>query len=225
MGEEAEIIKLDPHCSGYPKDVELKFSSPPCLSAMGNLGLLEKPSIGFCGSRKVSPLGLEATYNMAKNAAENGLVVVSGNAKGVDSAAHFSGLENGGDTILVLPEGMDNFRIRSELREVWDWQRTLVISQFEPNARWQGWRAMQRNKLVVALSDAVIVVEAGEKGGTLDAGNVALKMGRTLFVADYETVPAEAVGNSVLLSKGGEKLAPHENFMTRIAPAQAAMPF
>lgn len=219
------IQKVTSANKAYPEGLlQLFNTAPPTIFAQGNLGILGKPAIGFCGSRNASRKGLETTYNLSKNAVTENIVVVSGNAKGVDAAAHFSALENGGETILVLPEGIDHFRIRTELKDVWDWQRVLVISQFEPQMRWQSWRAMERNKLVIALSDAIVVVEAGEKGGTLDAGKAALKAGKTLFVADYDALPTEAHGNSVLLSKGGEKLRISDNFVTRMEPAQASMP-
>lgn len=225
MSYNPSITRIVSTADAYPEAIRQAIKKPPELYCMGNLELLEKAAIGFCGSRKVSENGLETTYEMAKNAVANDMVVISGNAKGVDAAAHFSALENGGETILVLPEGIDFFRIRAELKSLWDWQRTLVISQFSPQAQWQGWRAMERNKLVVGLSDAVIILEAGEKGGTLDASNVALRLGKTLFVADYDTIPKDAVGNSLLLSKGGEKLNIGDNFLSRMTPAQASMPF
>lgn len=225
MTENPRIERLDYASDSYPDKFKTAIKAPPVLFCQGNLDLLEKDAIGFCGSRKVSRLGLETTRAMASNAVCNKITVISGNAKGVDLAAHYSALEEDGETILVLPEGIDYFRIRSELKPVWDWRRTLVISQFEPNARWQSWRAMKRNELVVGLSNAVIVVEAGEKGGTLNAGNVALKMGKPLFVADYDHLPQNAIGNSLLLSKGGEKLTANDNFTARMTPAQSAMPF
>lgn len=225
MTDNPRIERLDCASDSYPQVIKSAIKVPPVLYCQGNLDLLQKDAIGFCGSRKVSRLGLETTRAMASNAVCNQITVISGNAKGVDLAAHYSALEEDGETILVLPEGIDYFRIRAELKPVWDWRRALVISQFEPQARWQSWRAMKRNELVVGLSNAVIVVEAGEKGGTLNAGNTALKMGRPLFVADYENLPQNAIGNSMLSSRGGEKLTAGDNFTTRMTPAQSSMSF
>lgn len=212
---------------GYPSTVENFFAPPPPPSAQGIMGFAEEPinpiytlpeltmkgnidllkaqtpSLGFCGARNVSEKGLKATAEFSKIASNEGIVIVSGNARGVDEAAHYACLENDGYTILVLPEGINHFRPRMRLREVWDWARVLVISQFAPDAPWSIGRAMARNKLVIALSNAILVVEAGEKGGTLDAGIKSIKSERPLLIADYEGIPKTATGNKLLESKGG----------------------
>jgi len=132
--------------------------------------------------------------------------VVSGNAAGIDLAAHSTALASGGSTILVIPEGIRRFRVRKEMRDVWDWTRVLVVSQFEPDAPWSVFRAMERNELIIGLSRAMVVVEAGETGGTVSAGRAALKAGKPLYVAVYENMPVNAPGNDLLLGMGGKRL-------------------
>ena len=110
------------------------------LHMIGNTELLRMPSIGICGSRKPSEHGLDIARDCARQATEEDIVVVSGNAAGVDLEAHFHSLANGGSTILVLPEGFRYFRTRKDLQDVWDWERVLVISQFDWDARWQAYR-------------------------------------------------------------------------------------
>jgi DNA processing protein len=172
----------------------------------GSLSLLSKPAIGFCGSRKSSVKGLEAVRDCCEQAALNGIVVVSGNAAGIDFAAHSTALASGGATILVLPEGIHRFRVRKDMRAVWDWSRVLVVSQFEPDASWSVFRAMERNDLIIGLSSAMVVVEAGETGGTVSAGKATLKAGKPLYVAVYENMPENAPGNDLLLGIGGKRL-------------------
>ncbi len=172
----------------------------------GSLSLLTKPAIGFCGSRKSSQKGLDAVRDCCEQAALNGVVVVSGNAAGIDLAAHSTALASGGSTILVIPEGIRRFRVRKEMRDVWDWTRVLVVSQFEPDAPWSVFRAMERNELIIGLSRAMVVVEAGETGGTVSAGRAALKAGKPLYVAVYENMPVNAPGNDLLLGMGGKRL-------------------
>lgn len=179
------------------------FKSVEKLFCLGNLELLNSKGVGFCGSRKASEKGLATAKDCAEQAAANGVVVISGNAAGVDRVAHFEALAAGGTTILVLPEGMEHFRIRKELREVWDWDKTLVISQFEPSVPWRSYHAMTRNKVILGLSHAMIVIEAGDRGGTLDAGKSTIKADRPLFVAQYEGAPPEAAGNEILIRLGG----------------------
>lgn len=205
MLETAAAVQILPGQPGYPPTLGLSPKAP-VLSALGNLDLLTAPGLGFCGSRKASDKGIAVTADCAEQAVQAGFTVISGNAVGVDLAAHHTALAHGGSTILVLAEGIDNFRIRKELRPVWDWARVLVLSQFVPNAIWQAYRAMARNEVIIALSRAVIVIEAGESGGTLAAGLRTLEVGKPLFVADYENIDRVAPGNALLLGKGAQRL-------------------
>ncbi len=202
-------IRVDLNDARYPERVKaiMDQKAPKYLNMIGNLELLEMPSIGFCGSRKSSAKGLETAQDCAEQAAKNNISVVSGNAAGVDFEAHFNSLRADGKTILVLPEGINHFRIRKALEPVWDWDRILVISQFEPNEPWKAFRAMTRNQLIIALSRAMIVIEASEKGGTLNAAKETLKSGLPLFVAQYQDMSVDAQGNKKLLELGGKRLA------------------
>lgn len=192
----------------YPSRVVslLGNKAPEYLYCLGNLDLLCKPSVGFCGSRKVSERGLAVAVDCANQLAPQGYVVVSGYAAGVDMAAHVTALEKGGGTIIVLPEGINHFRVKKEIRSVWDWERVLVISPFTPEAIWRPYRAMERNGLIIALSRAMVVIEAGAKGGTLNAGVNSLKLGVPLYVVEYGDMRESAQGNKELLLSGGRPL-------------------
>lgn len=179
---------------------------PNRLFAQGNMDLLERRAISFCGARNASEKGIEAAVLCARTAVKNDFVITSGNARGVDRATHREALSSGGTTILVLPEGIEQFRIAPELKEVWDWSRVLVISQFEPPTVWKSYHAMDRNKVIMALSCAMIVVEAGEKGGTRAAGEDALRLQIPLFAIDYGFDEEIAPGNRALIKKGAKQL-------------------
>lgn len=188
---------------GYPERVKTIMGerAPKHLDMVGNQAILDLPGVGFSGSRRATR-GLQLAHEFAKQAAERSLTVISGNASGVDFKAHFASLEAGGNTILVIPEGIDNFRVKKDLRPIWDWDRVLVISQFQANAVWEVRNAFARNRLIVALSKAVIVFEPGITGGTLDAGKQTLKAGIPLFVAP--SVIRD--GDHILMSMGGRLL-------------------
>jgi DNA processing protein len=206
-----EAFTIGPDEDRYPKRVLEQFGGKaPTLWALGNIDILESVAVGFCGSRQASVKGLSVACDAAGQLAETGVIVVSGNAAGVDLEAHRAALEVGGRTILVLPEGIDHFRVRKELRPYWDWSRVLVLSQFNPSAVWKSFRAMERNGLIIALSQAMIVIEAGETGGTLNAGYSTLKQAKPLFVALYENMVDHAKGNSMLLAKGGMRLGQND---------------
>ena len=195
------VSKLD---DKYPRILSLTIrnSTPPVLSCMGNLRLLEMPSAGFCGSRKASQEGLHVARDCVKQLVREEVAIVSGYAGGVDQQVHLTALESGGFTIIVLPQGILNFKIRRILRDSWDWNRVLVISEFLPDDIWLSSRAMQRNKTIVGLSSVMVLIEAGKNGGSVDAGKSTLKLKRTLYVPFYENMLESAAGNKNLIELG-----------------------
>ena len=184
----------------------LRQNTPTVLSCMGNLSLLQKAKVGFSGSRKASDKGLWIARDCASQLAEQDICVVSGYAGGVDMSAHRAALQSGGSTVIVLPEGIDAFHVKEEIKADWDWDRVLVVSEFMPHDGWMASRAMHRNNTIIALSDAMFVVEAGDTGGSLDAGLKTISMGKSLFVPRYEQIPDSAKGNPILLSKGAKPM-------------------
>jgi predicted Rossmann fold nucleotide-binding protein DprA/Smf involved in DNA uptake len=168
--------------------------------------LFDDTSVGFCGSRKASEKGLQTAKDCVEQIVERGFTVVSGNAAGIDLAAHKRALEAGGRTILVLPEGILRFRVKKELQEVWDWERVLVVSEFQPGQTWQAHQAMTRNRTIIGLSDILVAIEAGRTGGTIAAGQDALQLRLPVFAPIYEGMPREAEGNEILISKGAKPL-------------------
>lgn len=192
----------------YPRALldNLGTSSPPMLFCLGDPTLLQRPGVGFCGSRKASPKGLETAADVAGQLASMDVVVTSGYAAGVDQAAHRAALEAGGSTIIVLPEGIEHFGVRAHLADVWDWARVAVISEFGPADPWTAARAMKRNQTILGLSQAMVLIEAGATGGSMAAGQAALKLHLPLFAPVYEGMPETAVGNRLLLERGAKPL-------------------
>lgn len=194
----------------YPNSLRdiLSQRAPSVLSYIGNIDLLKKKKIAFSGSRKASEKGLWITRDCVKQlATDKDICIVSGYAAGIDITAHYAALNDGLSTIIVLPEGISHFTIHKELQPVWDLDRVLVISEFFPNDKWLEGRAMQRNKTIIGLCDAIVVVEAGEKGGSIDTGRQTLQLGKKLFVPQYAQPPVSALGNALLLQGGAQPLA------------------
>jgi len=172
----------------------------PIIFYKGNKGLLYADGVGMCGSRNVSPQGLAAAERCGVAVSNRNLTIVSGYAKGVDTATHLAALRSGGSTVIVLAEGFDFFRIKREFASDFDPERTLVLSQFAPSQTWQAHAAMARNAIIFGLSNALVVIEAGDRGGTLAAGHGAMKLGRPVLVVDFGERTPE--GNKILLGAG-----------------------
>ena len=184
----------------YPANVDDVLGAG-LLYAIGSVDLLNRPAIGICGSRNASPNALRYAYEFGEEAARQGVIVVSGYARGVDRQAHAGALEAGGATIAVLPEGIDGFRVVSDMRDLIQPQENfLALSMFEPSAPWTVWRAMARNKLIVALSAALFVVEAGERGGTINAAYESVRQGKRVYAIAYERDLPGREGNRKLLA-------------------------
>ena len=203
-----KTVTVNLNTQNYPSQLALALGrrAPGQLDCRGNLDLLHAQAVGFSGSRKASAKGLTQAYTYASQLAREGWTVVSGHASGVDVTSHRAALAAGGTTILVLPHGMDQFRLRPELRPVWDWNRALVVSPYEPQAAFKPFRAIQRNEVIAGLSQGVVVFEAGNLGGTLNTGLTTLKLKRPLFAAVYEEMPPTATGNRLLIARGARPL-------------------
>lgn len=192
----------------YPDSLRsiLAKKAPPLLFVMGNKGLLAKASMGFCGSREPSGKGLAVARECAVMASKKGINVVSGYAAGIDMTTHRAALETGGTTTIVLAEGLFHFRVKRDLKDQWDWNRIAVISEYLPSLPWSVSNAMRRNQTICSLSKAMVLIEAREAGGSIEAGRTCLKLGIPLFAPVYEGMPESAKGNQLLLREGARSL-------------------
>jgi DNA processing protein len=188
----------------YPDRLRRAPGAPPALFYRGSLKLLDTPAVGICGSRNASSEGLRAARACGADAARTGVTVVSGYAKGVDSESHMASLVEGGITIAVLAEGIGQFRPKRVYRDL-PQDNMLVMSQFPPGQRWNVGAAMTRNQVIVGLSHALVVVEAGPTGGTLRAGEMAIQAGRRLLVLGF--AGGDPDGNTKLLALGGHRIS------------------
>ncbi len=210
--EEAGINIIYP---GHPDAPSPPLEVSPILFIKGQRKLLTSDGVAIVGSRNVSDKGIQVAKKVAAELAGEGVNVVSGYAKGVDSAAHLGALESEGTTTMALPYGINELRRKREFRD-FNWERdVLAISQFSPETKWLARNAMARNKLICALSKAVVVIESGAErdgkgkmSGTFDTGKTAIKMKCPLFVADPEYFNEPPKGNADLIELGGRKLDP-----------------
>lgn len=204
------IIESD---TDYPTQLKEVLGSdcPPVLFVKGNRKLLSAPSVGFCGSRKVSPKGITITAQCAEQLVNRGITVVSGYAAGTDLSAHTSAMIHGGNTIFVLAEGILKFMKKQVVKELLTADNHVFVSQFLPQASWNVGNAMKRNSIIIGLSKAMILVESGKSGGTFAAGEEALQRGQPLFVIDYAKPEVSAEANPYFIERGGQPIRGRNN--------------
>ena len=228
----AAPVLLHPLHPLFPRrvmDLKDTMTLPALLYAAGNLSLLERPAVAVVGMRNAGKPALAVAAALASGLAGRGVHVVSGYAAGIDSAAHAAALQAPGTTGIVMSEGIGRFRAKPELLGSLTKENTLVISQFEPDAPWAAYMAMARNKLVCALSDAVVVVVSGpERGaggrmsGSFAAGMAALELGIPAFTVSPGFFPAAPEGNLQLIARGCRAWDPAAGAEAIIAAMAAA---
>jgi DNA processing protein len=197
LGEPIRVFSDD---TRFPAKLFTLKRPPRELDVAGNLTLSNRPSAAIVGSRHSSEHGLETARRIARTVAEAGIVVVSGYAKGVDTAAHRAALEAGGDTVFVLAFGFKHFHVKRELKPLVSPEHALAISQFPFGQPWFASAAMKRNEVICGLADSVIVIEAGESGGTAEAARTARALGKRLYIVDFKDPAPSAAGNAYLIS-------------------------
>jgi DNA processing protein len=158
-------------------DLNLYFS--------GDLDLLKRPCVAIIGARQISEAGLLRARRLAKELVEAGIVVVSGLAKGVDTVAHTTAIERGGNTVAVIGTPLDraspteNSRLQEHI-----YRNHLLISRTAVGEKTYRSSFPLRNKLMAVLSDATVIIEASDSSGTLHQAAECVKLGRWLFVSN-----------------------------------------
>jgi len=160
------LARADPR---YPPRL-LDLARPPDpLWYEGDATLLSRECIAIVGTRRMTPYGERIARELAIACAESGVVVVSGLAQGIDSAAHAAAFDARGETIAVVGEGLASFdphgrrrRLAARIRE-----RGCLVSEYPPLAPAQGWMFARRNATIAALARAIVVVEAPHGSGAL----------------------------------------------------------
>lgn len=154
--------------SNYPARFRtlLKSGSAPILYYSGDLSLLERPTVSVVGSRDATEAGLRFAYGIGERAAADGVVTVSGDARGVDRAAMEGALNRGGNVIGILSDSLSKSVLSKRYRQAISSGKLLLLSHVEPDARFSVAQAMERNRYTYAAGDVVIVADSDIKGGT-----------------------------------------------------------
>jgi predicted Rossmann fold nucleotide-binding protein DprA/Smf involved in DNA uptake len=189
----------------YPKRLRSHLGSeaPPILYGIGPRELVDGGGLAMVGSRNLDPAGADFAVQAATRAADQGLAVISGGARGVDQTAMQAALDNGGSVIGVLAEGILKKSLQPDMRQAIRSRRLALVSSFQPETVWKVYQAINRNKIIYALSDFALVVSADfNKGGTWQGATEELRRKNHIPVL-VRTGGQTPKGNGELLKKGG----------------------
>ncbi len=194
----------------YPERLARLPDAPPLLFVRGRMDALHRPSAALVGARAATVYGKEVAFELGRALGAAGVAVVSGLARGVDAAAHRGALEAGGVTVAVQACGPETI-YPAEHRELAEaiCERGALVTEFPPGAMPRRYHFPLRNRLISALSQVAVVVEARERSGSLITAEHALEQGIELMaVPGPITSPASAGPNRLLRDGAAPVLEP-----------------
>ena len=197
----------------FPESLKLIRRPPERLFVIGDVGAI-KPGLAVIGARKATPYGIGSARRFARIAAEKGIVIISGGARGCDSEAHRAALEAGAPTVVFLGGGCDRIYPAEHFglfQRIVDAGGAIVSENpwdFVPLP----YTFRDRNRLIAGLADAVLIVEAGLPSGTFSTADEALEAGKEVLVVPGSIMSAESRGSNRLLYQGAVPIVDDESF-------------
>lgn len=199
---------LTPDMSTYPQLLKEIYDPPAVLYVDGQLPDVDNTlSIAMVGTRNATTSGKKLSYSIAFDLANSGVNVISGGALGIDSSAHSGALMAGGKTVCVLGCGinsnylMSNASMRAQIAKT-----GAVVSEYPPDYQATKYTFPKRNRIISALSQGVLVVEAGEKSGALITASTALEQNKDIFAIPGDVTNAVAFGTNKLIKQGAKPI-------------------
>jgi DNA processing protein len=225
--ELAKVTKLGGEmlCSyeeSYPALLKETYDYPPVISILGNKELLGRDMIAIVGARNSSIQSCKFTQEIASQLGAAGFVVVSGLARGIDTAAHQGALSAG--TIAVIATGINkiypraNTKLSHEIAE-----KGLVISEYAFDTEPLATNFPQRNRIVAGMSKGVLVVEANLRSGSLITARFALEQNREVFAVPGSPMDNRAEGTNHLIKQGAHVVTEAQDILNIIAPESKIM--
>jgi DNA processing protein len=196
--------------------------APPVLFALGDLALLARPAVALVGTRQATPAGLRAAERIAQACAEAGALVISGLARGIDAAAHNGALVGRGATAAVIGTGVDIVypsAHRGLQRRIAE--EGLVITEHAPGQRPTRGSFPERNRLIAALAQVTVVVEAGHRSGALLTAQAAESLNRTTAAVPGAFDSAASLGSNLLLREGAHVITCVDDVLALLKLARA----
>lgn len=218
----------------YPALLKTIFDPPPVLYMKGQLERFRDILIAIVGSRKATTYGRTVAENLSRELAIKGIGVVSGLARGIDSAAHTGALKGGGKTVAVLGCGIDviyppeNDRLYAEILE-----QGALLSEFPMHTKPDRGNFPARNRIISGLSLGTVVIEAGRQSGALITADMALEQGRDVFAVPGNITSPSSRGTNRLIKQGAHLVQHADDILhalsleisQQISTSQPELPF
>ncbi len=220
-GRAIDIVTVE--MASYPDRLRQLHDPPPFLFLRGDASLLARRSVTIVGSRRSTAYGRRTAEELAGALARAGVVVVSGMALGIDGAAHRGCLAAGGATVAVLGSGPDVLSPSSHAGLGRQILRTgLVVSEFLPGDPPLAHHFPRRNRVLAALADAVVVVEAAARSGALITVGHALDLGRDVFAVPGPLGTPSSQGSNALIRDGAGMITSVAEFVAAVTGGEPA---
>jgi len=209
----------------YPEPFRVVTEPPYLLFASGRLEYLRAPAVAIVGTRTPTPCGRDAATRFAAGLARSGYAVVSGMARGIDSAAHTGALEGGGPTIGILGHGIDvvyppeSRALFAGVRE-----RGLLVSEFAPREKPRPGNFPRRNRLIAALCQGVVVVEMGLRSGAQHTVGYALELGKEVMAVPGAIDSPQSEGTNQLIRDGARAVTCVQEVLEELEGVSATAP-
>ena len=213
----ARLISI--HDPEYPEQLREIFDPPLVLFTIGRTELLHAHGIAIVGTRRPSPYGVAATERLSADLAKAGLTIISGMARGVDTAAHRAALASDGDTVAVFGCGVDVL-YPADNRKLYETiaARGLLISEFSMGAPAYPQNFPIRNRIVSGVSLGVLIIEGAQHSGSAITAKLAMSQGREVFAVPGNITSKMSWGPNLLI-KDGAKLVQEWTDVTNELPA------
>ena len=214
-----KVIKIDINSKYYPERLRCIDSPPKEIYCLGNLELLNyEKNIAIIGSRDCSLYGERATKDFAFNLAKEGVCIVSGLARGIDSFAHIGALNAKGKTIAVIGSGLDNIYPRENVKLAQSIieNNGLIISEYPLGTKPLKQHFPARNRIISGLSDGILVTEARKNSGTNITVDFALEQGKDVYVVPGNIYSKTSDGTNFMISEGAIPVTSYKNIIERI---------
>ncbi|HEN2273790.1 TPA: DNA-protecting protein DprA [Streptococcus agalactiae] len=190
--------------SNYPLELKEIYNPPVLLFYQGNIELLSKPKLAVVGARQASQIGCQSAKKIIKET-NNQFVIVSGLARGIDTAAHVSALKNGGSSIAVIGSGLDVYypTENKKLQEYMSYNH-LVLSEYFTGEQPLKFHFPERNRIIAGLCQGIVVAEAKMRSGSLITCERALEEGREVFAIPGNIIDGKSDGCHHLIQEGAK---------------------